>query len=395
MAGEITAMAIGVVLGAGITLVAVWIRQRSHQAGIDRLLADAEQRHQHELEALIERIRAMFGDLSRQALSTNSEEFLRLAQTRFDAQKQAGEASLDSRKKLIDETVKQIQTRLAEVSSALTTQEKDRRQSYGELIQRLDNATKVTTSLQQTTAQLREALANPQRRGQWGERMAEDVLRLAGFVEGINYEKQATQQSGSRPDFTFPLPPDRRLHMDVKFPLPNYLKYLDAETAGERDQARTAFIRDVRQRIKEVTSREYIDPDGGTLDYVLVFIPNEQVYSFMHEHAPDLMDEALAQKVVLCAPLTLYAIVSVVRQASRNFRMEEASREILSLLAAFNKEWGRFTEQMDKVERNLEQTVAGFEQLAGVRQRKLEAQLGKIEALTTHERIALPDADGG
>ena len=204
------------------------------------------------------------------------------------------------------------------LNSLIQNVEKQRAESQGALQRHLETNADATRRLQLTTAQLREALANPQRRGQWGERMAEDVLRLAGFVEGVNYHKQQILADGTKPDFTFLLPGDRRVHMDVKFPLVNYLKVLDAPDDAGRAQATDQFLKDVRKRIKEVTGREYIDPAAGTVDYVLVFIPNEQVYGFIHEHDAALLDDALRSKVVLCSPLTLYAILAVVRQAVEN-----------------------------------------------------------------------------
>ena len=78
-------------------------------------------------------------------------------------------------------------------------------------------------------------------------------------------------------------------------------------------------------RIKEIQNREYINPAEGTLDFVLLFIPNEQVYSFVQRNSPGLMDEALKQKVVLCSPFTLYAMLSVIRQAFENFHYEKAT----------------------------------------------------------------------
>ena len=114
--------------------------------------------------------------------------------------------------------------------------------------------------LAETTQSLREALSSTTARGQWGERMAEDVLRLAGFVDGVNYRKrQAIAGSGGIPDYTFLLPQGLSLHMDVKFPLNNYLRFLDASSDVERERHRKEFLKDVRLRLKEVTSRGYGD----------------------------------------------------------------------------------------------------------------------------------------
>jgi DNA recombination protein RmuC len=380
----------GAVVGGALVALLVWLRRRAADNVAQQLLDQARAERAGEVEAIVTQLQAAFGRLSSEALTSTSEQFLRLAETRFAAQVQAGESTLEAKKKLIDETVRQIATRLAEVSNTVQTLEKDRRQSYGTLMQQLEQVGKVTGALQETTGQLRAALANPQRRGQWGERMAADVLRLAGFLEGVNYFRQSMTQAGDRPDFTFPLPPDRHINMDVKFPLPNYLKYLDAADETTQAQSRTAFLRDVRARIKEVTTRAYIDPENGTVDYVLVFIPNEQVYGFIHEHDPALLDDALRQKVVLCSPLTLYAMLAVIRQTAESYHLQQTSREILAVLGAFTRQWEKYSELVDRMGKSLEQTVAHYDALVTTRARQLQRQLDKIETLRTQQNVALP-----
>ncbi|HUU85727.1 MAG TPA: DNA recombination protein RmuC [Phycisphaerae bacterium] len=389
----VAAVIIGVVVGA-VVVGLVWLLWRRREQDLTRqLIEQAQAEKAHELQSIIDQVKTNFAALSREALSANTEDFLKLAGTKLADHTKQGEAALESRKKLIDKTVEQMTTRLGELGTALQTLDKDRRQSHGSLTKQLDATTQATGELQKTTAQLREALANPQRRGQWGERMAEDVLRLAGFIEGVNYRKQSVTATGSKPDYTFLLPQGRCVNMDVKFPLPNYLKYLDAPDDGPaRDQARTAFLRDVRSRIKEVTTRDYIDPDAGTVEYVLVFIPNEQVYSFIHQHDPSLLDDALKARVVLCSPLTLYAVLAVIRQAAENFRLEQTSREILVLLGAFRKEWAKYTDVMDKMGKRLDEAMKQYELLSTTRTRQLERQLDRIDNLRSAQSPSmLPD----
>ena len=384
-------LVVGVLIAAATALITITLFRQRAAAELARQIAQqTEAQRAQDVQAVIDRVKAVFADLSREALSSNSEQLLRLATERLTALTRESETKLDAKKQLIDEATKQIAARLTELSSAVQTLERDRREAQGALLQKLEQAARVTGELQTTTAQLREALANPQRRGQWGERMAEDVLRLAGFMEGVNYTKQRKTEQGKKPDFTFPLPQGRCVNMDVKFPLANYLKWLDAPDDGTRVQAADAFLKDVRARIREVTTREYIDPQNGTVDCVLVFIPNEQVYAFIHEHDPGLLDEAVQQKVVLCSPLTLYAFLTVLRQAAENAQVEQSSREILALLGAFNKEWGKFAELLDKLGEGLEKVMKQYEELASTRSRKLERQLAQIEAVRTQRQIALP-----
>jgi len=373
----------GIVAGAALVLVVIVLR-RGHEVALARRLIDqTEKEKTEELTATIEQLKTAFAALSRDALASNTDDFLKLAKTRLEQQTTDGERSLETKKKLIDARLEEMNAKLGTLNTVIQTIEQQRAEAHGVLKGQLERATQVTNRLHETTAQLREALANPQRRGQWGERMAEDVLRLAGFVEGVNYVKQQQVAEGTRPDFTFLLPDNRRVHMDVKFPLSNYLKVLDAPDDSSRAASTKQFLKDVRSRIKEVTTRAYIDPADGTVDYVLVFIPNEQIYAFIHERDNTLLDDAMRSKVVLSSPMTLYAILAVIRQSVDNFRLEQGSKQVLELLAHFKKQWGKYVEGMDKMGKRLEAALEEYQQLTSVRVRQLDRQLDKIEDLRT------------
>src|SRR3954451_6313457 len=124
-------------------------------------------------------------------------------------------ADLDSKKALIDQQLGAMSTQLGKVGELVQTLEGDRRQAFGELAGELRRQHEGLSALTENTQQLREVLASSKVRGQWGERMAEDVLRLAGFVEGVNYRKQATLANAGRPDYTFMMPHGLLMHMDV------------------------------------------------------------------------------------------------------------------------------------------------------------------------------------
>ena len=91
----------------------------------------------------------------------------------------------------------------------------------------------------------------------------------------------------------------------------------------------------MKNHIKDVAGRNYVNPAEGTVDYVLLFIPNESIYGFINQEDTDLIDYALNKKVLLCSPLTLYAMLSLIYQATRNFAMEEKATEVMNLLDTF------------------------------------------------------------
>ncbi len=292
-----------------------------------------------------------------------------------------GEEQLKARQGEIDKGLAEVRKELLTLHQWVRDVDSKRGESIVKLEAVTRESKQQTELLRTQTGRLNEVLSGSQTRGQWGERMAEDVLRMAGFIEGVQYRKQQQIPGGaSRPDFTF-FVQDQRLNMDVKTPMVEYQRYLESASEREREDAAKAFKRDVRMRIKEVGTREYIDPQGGTLDYMLVFIPNEQVYGFIHENDPQLLDEALRRKVVLCSPLTLFAILAVIRQASENFKLARQTNEILGALGDFNKQWGMFKDQMSKVERTLESSQRAYAELMTTRTRQLDKQVERVDDL--------------
>jgi len=372
----------GAVFGAILVLIISHLYQKKNKALAQQLVSQAQAEKTQELEILLSRVRDSFGSLSFEALKKNTDEFLKLANEVLSRQTQMGQKELEGKKQLIDQTLEGIKTDLVKFRELITDFEKERSVKFGQLDNQLRLALEQTTRLQETTNQLRQALSNTRARGQWGERMAEDILRLMGFVEGINYKKQVSSEGGqSRPDFTFFLPQGRKINMDVKFPLDNYLRYLEATSDWEKEDYKQRFLKDTQARIKEVTSRNYIDLENNTLDYVLIFIPNEQVYAFINESDPTLLDEALRKKVILCSPVTLYAVLAIIHQAMENFNLQNTAGQILNLLESFYKQWQAFVKSLERVGKKIDEAQAEFQILNSTRKNQLEKPLRQIETI--------------
>lgn len=384
---------VGFLLGLLIAYLLRIIHGKTARELAEEIFQKSEAERQSNIEALMDNIKANFGKLSLEALATSTEEFLKLAKAKLDSEREVSSKELETKKSLIDQELKRMTVELEKVSTLIKELEKDRAEKFGELSHQLKMASEQTTLLMQTTQTLREALSSTKVRGQWGERMAEDVLRLAGFIENVNYLKQkAIEGPGSRPDFTFLLPRNLKLHMDVKFPLDNYLRYLEAGSELEKIKYRNDFFRDVKARIKEVTTREYINPEQNTVDYVLLFIPNEQIYAFIHEQDSSILDEGIKNRVIFCSPLTLFAVLAVIRQAVDNFALEQTSNEILSLLGAFRKQWEEFLKKLEQVGKRIGDLQKEYDALITTRKTQLERPLKKMELLRTQRGLPVaPD----
>jgi DNA recombination protein RmuC len=333
-----------------------------------------------------------FKALSLDALSKNSGEFLKLADKVLESKTAEGKKELESKKELIDQNIEAISKTLSEVQKRIEDVGKTSGEKFTEVSTLIKKHEDVTLKLKETTEHLSHALANPKKRGEWGERMAEDIIRLVGMVEGVNYMKQKTLESSSgRPDYTFLLPNNLKINMDVKFPIDNYIHYLNADTEHDRKRFRDELLKNTKGMIRQVTTRDYINPAENTIDYVIVFIPNEQVFSFINESDTTIMDEALKQKAILCSPFTLYAVLAVIRQAVENFNLERTASEILELLGEFSKQWNSYKERFRLMGERLDAAKKEYDILITTRTNMLEKPLKKIEDLRGQKAIDMEE----
>tara|TARA_B100001113_G_C21045340_1_gene594230 strand:- start:6 stop:1103 length:1098 start_codon:yes stop_codon:yes gene_type:complete len=342
--------ALGSVFGAGI----FWFFKKSQNS------------YNHENRSAL---KAEFGDLSKQALDQNLDSFLKLAENKFSELLKSSDSQLTQKKELIDQSIIEMKSKLEGLDK-----------STNELKGHVKNSQEGIGSLAETTNKLSRILSSSQERGQWGERMVEDILGFMGLVEGINFEKQL-QAGDGRPDFTFKLPNDKTINMDVKFPLAHYEGYLGSDNENEKLNEKNAFLRDVRNHVKAIEKRSYINPAEGTVDYVLMFIPNESVYAFLNQEDKDLIDFSLSKKVLLCSPITLYAVLSLIRQAVSNFAMEQKAGEMQDLVVIFRKQWEQFSEKVQAMGKSISALSNHYDDLKGPRFRALEKPMEKINEL--------------
>jgi DNA recombination protein RmuC len=314
-----------------------------------------------------------FSSLSREALDKNQQSFFELARNQFENLTKFSGQQLDEKKKLIDSTIKDMKSHLENLAKQTT-----------ELKGQMENSQQGISRLTDTTSKLRQILSSSQARGQWGERMVEDILNFIGLVEGKNYIKQS-QEGTDRPDYTFYLPQEKHVNMDVKFPLSHYENYIAAESDTEKNSEKKQFMMDVRNHVKAIAKRSYIDPEGGTVDYVLMFIPNESIYTFLNQEDNELIDFSLENKIILCSPITLYAVLSLIRQAVSSFAMEKRAGDIQKLIGKFSKQWQMFVSKMDMMGKSLGTVQKHFEDLVTTRSRQLEKPMEKIGELQLNQ----------
>ena len=311
------------------------------------------------------------------SMKVSQADFLDLATQRLATERTQHLGDLELRKQEVERVVQGLEKQLTRYQEQVTALERDRATKFGSLEQQLKTATNETQRLHQTTAQLTTMLGNAKARGQWGEKTADDILQLCGLQEGIHYEKQKNAPIG-RPDFTFLLPDQHKCYMDVKFPLDNYIKLVNSPP-NEQEAHKEQFLKDVRSHMKELERRDYADSESGSPDYVLMFIPNEQVYGAINEWMPGLIDEALKKHLILAGPWTLYAQVRLMWQAWQNYYHARAIGDIAKTVSEFLTVYKRFSDRFEGLGDMLTKAVTRYDEIARTSYTQLTRKIDQIE----------------
>ena len=259
------------------------------------------------------------------------------------------------------------------------------------------------TGVDQQTRNLISVLNNNQSRGQWAEFQVEDLLEIMEYKEGLHYQTQKRMSSGTIPDFTFYLPENKTINMDSKFPLTIYMEIaklnrdLEDETLDElarkeitesiRSKNKEFLDKAIKTKLDDTSSRVgYISAEEGTVDFVLMYIPLENLYHFLltseiGANRTPVIQYAFSKKVILVSPQTLMAYLETIRHSMKLFSLQTDTKNILATHEKIKVEIRKFIESFDDVTKRLDQTVKSFEALKTTRVNKLEKSFEELDSV--------------
>lgn len=285
-----------------------------------------------------------------------------------------------NKKEVIEKMVRDLKKEIDERQEEIRGLEKDRNKKFGEITTAIEEHRKITEELKTSTQSLSKVLSNNQTRGAWGERIIEDILVNAGLLENVHYAKQkALGKSSVKPDITLLLPNERVVAIDVKFPYSEIQKMAVAETKAAKNEHMKAFSRDLKEKINQIEKRGYISVEEGTLDYAIMFVPNEMLFSFINQQFPEIVDEAMSKKVMIVSPFTFLIVARTVFESYRNFMIENNLRKIVKHISQFVEEWERFTKEFDRFDDYLGKMRDQFEKIRTTRYKQMDLRIRRIE----------------
>lgn len=323
------------------------------------------------------------------------DELITVAKQQLGAETRDIKTDLTNKRDTIEKLVKEVHEELRRTNKRVEESDKAHVGSFSELNIALKDQKVLTEQLKTSAEGLKNVLSNNQLRGKFGEQIAEDLLKMTGFVKGTDYVVNKSLKEGSRPDLTIFLPDGVKINVDVKFPYANLQKSGETQDKLAKAQFIKLFEADVKEKIKQVTSREYINPEENTVDFVVMFIPTEMVFSFIYEHMGDLWATAMKQKVIFAGPFSFTAILRLVRQSYDNFKYKNNVRKIITYIKTFEVEWNKYNEEFDKIGERIGSLSTQYDKVRTTRTKQLSRSIDRIrmEEGTTENLFDKNDLD--
>jgi DNA recombination protein RmuC len=337
-----------------------------------------------------------FTSMAGAALRNNNEQFLQLARENLGKFQNKADNQLEKREQAVENMVKPIREALDKNERQVRRMEAERKEAQGAITQQLQAVAESHRLLQSETRNLVQALRRPEVRGQWGEMTLKRLAELAGMVDHCDFIEQESVDSDAgrmRPDMVIRLPDRRDIVVDAKTPLDAYLSAIEAADDDTRKTHLQRHARNVRQRVRELAGKAYWGQFKDSPDFVVLFIPGEQFLAAALEIDHQLLEDALAEHVILATPSSFVALLRAVAYGWRQEALaknaeiiREVGQELYSRLATFG-------EHFSKLGRSLNGSVETFNKAVGSFDTRILPSARKFTELGIKTRKTVPEPE--
>jgi DNA recombination protein RmuC len=347
------------------------LREKMTQVESQRIEATARleenTRNIEEQKVLLEeaktRLSDAFKSLAADALARNNKGFLTLAEEKFKALSDESKVDLDTRKKAVSDLVEPLNKALTEYRKEARDLEDKRLKEISTVGEQLRKVAESQTDLSKETGRLVNALKSPQVRGRWGEIALRKTAELAGMSKHCDFTEQdsvATEGGRLRPDMIVRLPAGREVVVDSKVSMVGYMEALEAETEELRGQALHRHSMQIKQHVTKLASKEYWNQFDRAPEFVVMFIPNDSFLAAAADQDPALIENALAQNVIIATPTTFIALLRAVAFGWRQEVIAESAQKISALGQELSDRVATLSTHLSDIGKHMNRSVESY-----------------------------------
>ena len=292
--------------------------------------------------------------------------------------------------------LKPVADTLAKFQEHVTALEKTRSEETGGLKEQLAALMTASSATRDEARKLTEALrGNTGRRGRWGEQTCRNVLEAAGMAGRFDFEEQTSNADEAgrqqRPDFVVRLPGGGMFVIDAKVPL----AFADQGEGDEEQRQQAASLRtaaSMKTHMRQLASKAYQDQFQPSPDFVAMFVPGDAFLAAALDHEPELMTQAMASRVVIVTPTTLFALCKAVAYGWRAEEQTKNAEDVARLGKELYKRLSVMGGHAASVGKALDAAVGRYNQFVGSLESQVMVSARRFEDLhVDHEGKELPD----
>ena len=326
----------------------------------DRQFAEARAAQEKALADLREAFRALSAD----ALKQTQPEFLRLANETLGKFAESAKGDLSQRQEAIATLVKPLEEQLKTYQQRLQQSEALQATAIGDVKKHLETLAQQSGVLSSETQKLRSVLNSNQARGKWGEETLRRVVEAAGMSAHCDFTEQA-QSDDKKPDLVVHLPGDRLIIVDAKVPDLDFLGALGTADETSRAELLAAHADKLRDTIKALAARNYPDQFPNSLDYVVLFLPAESLFSAALEGDRELLVWAAERRILLATPASLIALLRAAVLSWKQHEQTVNAREIAEAAEQLFNRVAKFTEHFERIRSGLTRATEAYNEAVG------------------------------
>jgi DNA recombination protein RmuC len=277
-------------------------------------------------------------------------------------------SSASGRDAEVERLVGPLADQLARVDQQLVALDQERRETRGRLEQQLRSLAEQGERLRTETGALVTALRKPNTRGQWGQMQLRKVVELSGMVRHCDFTEQASiagEDRALRPDMVVNLPGGKTVVVDAKAPLQGVLDAYEAPDEETRAAHLEAHARLLRRHVKQLSDKAYWSGMESAPDFVVLFLPGEYLYGAALDADPDLIEDAMARRVLIATPTTLLALLHSVAYGWQQERVAESAQAVSELGRELHTRLARLSTLMANLGRRMNSAVGAYNETVG------------------------------